>query len=193
MQTLHKRTKAHRNTPLESRRGQSAPRGCVVARPGWVESPQTPERWAASSAAQAGTLRLLPHDWVWEGRAESQGGRGWDGAYGESQEGWGVSRWLMSQLLLPHSWLVPGSPVYGAVRQAERWEADPSWHKETACPHGPQWTDWTTKTGDSRVTHGFIWTKCQKYNSLLIQTKKERSFFPIYIYNIDGTMATLQV
>lgn len=52
----HRRTEAHRNTPLESHRGQSVPRGCVDARTGWADSPETPERRAASSAEWAKTL-----------------------------------------------------------------------------------------------------------------------------------------
>lgn len=107
-----------------------------------MESPETSERQAASSSAGAESLRPLPLDVVCEGLLEIQpGGRGWDGAEGGFQEGWGASRWLPSQFPLPRGRLVPGVPMPGAVHQAERREAGPSWQTETECPPGPQWKD----------------------------------------------------
>lgn len=114
--------------------------------------------------AWAETLHPVSRDLVCEGLSgRQQGGRGWDGTQGESWEGWAVSHWLLSQFPLPHGGLVAGGLVSGALLQAERQEADPSSRKETECPPGPQWTDWTTRTGG-------------KYNSLLINAKKEGIF-----------------
>lgn len=101
-----------------------------------MDTPQTPERRAAEA--------------VWGALSESQqGGKGCDRAEGESREGRGVSRWVLSQFPLPHSLLMPGGLVPGAVHQAEKQEADPSWRKETECPPGPQWTDWLTRMGST--------------------------------------------
>lgn len=80
-----------------------------------------------------------------------QGDRECDRAVGQSQAGRGFSRWM--QYSLSHGLLLPGDLLSGAVPQAERQEADPSWHKEIERPPGPQWTDWTAKMGSSKVTH----------------------------------------
>ena len=81
---------------------------------------------------------------------------------GEYPEGWGVSHWVVSQAPLPHRSPAPGGLVSGAAQQAERPEADPSWRKETGCPPGPQWTDWTTRMECGRISHGFIWLNSLK-------------------------------
>lgn len=92
---------------------------------------------------------------VWGGLLESQqGDRECDRAEGQSQEGRGFSRWV--QFSLSHGLLMPGDLVSGAVLLAERQEADPSSRKETECPPGPRWTDWTAKMGGSRVTNTLI-------------------------------------
>ncbi len=120
-------------------------------RPGWKDSPQTPERQAASSVALAEILCPLSHGLFWEGLSESQqSGREWR-AESESQENCGVSHWVMPKFPWPHGclvtgWLltgclVTGWLVTGAVHRAECWEADPSWRKETECPPDSQWTD----------------------------------------------------
>lgn len=147
-------TQAHRNTPLESHRGQSDPTDFADGRPGWAASPETPARRAASSATGAETLRPLLHGLVSEGVSEIQrGGRGRAGAEGESREGWGVvSRWLPSQFPVPHGQLAPGDPAPGAGRRAERREAGLSWRRGTEWPPGRQWTDSTTGRGGSTVT-----------------------------------------
>ena len=69
---IQSRLPFHRHTPLESRRGQSVPRGCAAVKLGSVESPKTLERQADSSVARADTVSRVLGDLAWEVLLESQ-------------------------------------------------------------------------------------------------------------------------
>lgn len=149
---MYKRFKMFKSTPLESHRGQNVPRGFVVVRPGWAESPETPERRAASSQADTGDR--VVHGSASEGLLGSrQEGSGWNGAEKKSRRSSAV-RWMRPAFPLPR-----GNLGSEPVQQHKRREADPSWRMETVCLLGPRWRDWTSRTEDSKVTRFIQWTQ----------------------------------
>lgn len=72
------------NLPLESRKGQNAPKGCEVVKPGSERSPEIPERPAASSKEESARRLVLRYS-AWEGPPENRPGE-WDGMEAEFQD-----------------------------------------------------------------------------------------------------------